>query len=156
VYDAIPLDKRYWAKVVKSRGCWGWKAATNATGYGVIGAGRPTPQRALLAHRVSWELHFGPIPAGMFVCHRCDNPPCSNPAHLFLGTQSDNMGDAARKGRTQRGERSSRALMTEAVVRRMRRMRAAGQRPCDIARTTGFKYQTVLAAVNGQSWCHVE
>jgi HNH endonuclease len=76
--------------------CEEYPGYRNRRGYGVIG--RHTGNK--LAHRVSYELHIGPIPEGMLVCHHCDNPPCINPKHLFLGTQKDNMGDCSSKGRT--------------------------------------------------------
>jgi len=86
---------RFWAKVQKTDGCWIWQGDRFAYGYGRIKV-RP---RTLLAHRVSWEIAHGPIPPGLFVCHHCDNPPCVNPAHLFLGTCDDNIRDRDRKGR---------------------------------------------------------
>ncbi len=76
-------------------GCWLWTAGVNAMGYGFIGIN----QRPYLAHRVSWELHNGPIPNNTLVCHHCDNPPCANPNHLFLGTHQDNSDDKYRKNR---------------------------------------------------------
>ena len=93
------LEERYWSKVVKHDGCWEWTAGTRQNGgYGVIATpgksvARGGTGRQLVAHRLSWEIHNGPIPENLLVLHRCDNPPCTNPEHLYLGTQKDNVRD---------------------------------------------------------------
>lgn len=84
------LQEFFDLRVVKSDGCWVWQKG-KATTYGIC--------RRQRAHRVSYELHVGPIPNGLFVLHRCDNPPCVNPKHLFVGTHIQNMDDAILKGR---------------------------------------------------------
>lgn len=100
----IAIGVRLWRHLSPDAvtGCWLWTGAT-FKGYGLIrsgGQGCPTH----LAHRVSWRVHCGPIPEGLYVCHHCDNPPCCNPAHLFLGTQADNMRDCVSKGRQRHGD----------------------------------------------------
>lgn len=87
-------------------GCWLWFGRRPYGRYGYFSIRRRTPEGVSsaryadrLAHRVAWELHRGPIPDGMYVCHSCDVPECVNPDHMFLGTQTDNMRDCARKGR---------------------------------------------------------
>jgi hypothetical protein len=97
-----PVSERFWPKVRKTGGCWEWSAATRLCGYGVLNV----LGRTVDAHRISWELHYGPIPRGMVVCHRCDNPPCVRPDHLFLGTKRDNTHDMLRKGRGKNGTHS--------------------------------------------------
>lgn len=107
-HSARPLSERFWEKVDKDGPvpqhvlgqCWKWSAAVSIGGYGVIGRGR-ADEGMTYAHRVSWEIHNGPIPDGYYVLHHCDNPPCCNPAHLFLGTYGDNNRDARQKGRNQ-------------------------------------------------------
>ncbi len=95
------IAARFWPKVDRSGpACWPWIGARNPGGYGNFGIGYRTHR----ASRVAYELTFGPIPAGMFVCHSCDNPPCCNPEHLFLGTNADNLRDMATKGRATGGK----------------------------------------------------
>jgi hypothetical protein len=87
----------FWAKVARGADCWEWGGARNTSGYGWFRFG---PDRTPTgAHRVAYELSNGPIPDGLAVLHRCDNPPCVNPAHLFLGTNQDNVTDKVNKGR---------------------------------------------------------
>lgn len=92
----ISFETRFWEKVIKTEGCWKW-VATKHKGYGMIRPGGLAPKIA--ASRASWLIHFGEIPFDMHVLHKCDNPECTNPEHLFLGTHRDNMLDKETKGR---------------------------------------------------------
>lgn len=90
---------RLWEKVIKGEGCWLWTGAKSEKGYGNIFKKRGNGRTAVMVHRVSYEIHFGEIPEGLFVLHRCDVPACVNPSHLFLGTAQDNVDDMIAKGR---------------------------------------------------------
>lgn len=104
-------------------GCWLWLLCDEGRGYGAVGMGKHrSDYRRRLAHRVMWEIFNGPIQGGLCVLHKCDQPSCVNPAHLFLGTQEDNMKDMARKGRSPSGKSHHRraAKLTPEEVRGIR------------------------------------
>ena len=90
------IEERFWDKVVVGDDCWEWTGCRSRFGYGMITTTRGHSERA---HRLSWLIHFCLIPPGVCVLHHCDNPPCVNPDHLFLGTRKDNARDMAEKGR---------------------------------------------------------
>jgi len=97
-YTRIPVEKRFWGKVQKTDSCWIWTGGTNGHGYGSLVIDH-TGNHRIYAHRLSWIIHYGEILNGLQVLHKCDNPLCVNPEHLFLGTQKDNMDDMMAKGR---------------------------------------------------------
>lgn len=114
-----PAESRFWAKVVKSESCWTWTAGRTSDGYGSF---KPVKEHgSVLAHRYSYQLAFGPIKDGAEICHRCDNPSCVRPDHLFAGSHALNMQDAASKGRVWR--REERAIVTPDVVEQLQAMR---------------------------------
>lgn len=176
----VALEIRFWSRVDKSGGpnaCWPWMGSTDRRGYGKIGQGMRTG-KDLLAHRVVWALTIGPIPNDMLVCHRCDNPPCVNPIHLFLGTNADNMRDCAKKGRNvaqahpeklprgdqngarlhiermPRGEKNGFAKLTTTIVRSIRTDGAdLSQRA--IARKYAISQACVWKILHRETWAHV-
>lgn len=111
---------RFLVKINKTKHCWIWSAAKFRNGYGCFAR----LGRSRLAHRISWEIHKGEIPRGLLVLHRCDNRPCVNPDHLFLGTHHDNNMDCIMKGRQVSGHvlgsKHGRCKLTEAAVLAMR------------------------------------
>lgn len=154
VYTRRPIADRLWEKVDRSGGpdaCWPWTAARNY-GYGIIGITTTTVDRAT---RVIWRLMNGPIPAGMFVCHHCDNPPCCNPKHLFVGTHRDNMADCKSKGRNWfgRGETGGNARLTEAQVLQIRAMSGTTHR--EIAKLFGLNHKYVGMILRRKYWKHI-
>lgn len=114
-----PIALRFWSRVRQTDTCWLWTGSTNRHGYGYVGV--PGYRRPILAHRVAWELTNGLIPRGLLVLHRCDNPPCVRPDHLFIGTHADNMQDAKEKGRTTQGQRNAASKLTDERVLLIRR-----------------------------------
>jgi hypothetical protein len=150
-----PLTDRFWPKVQVSApdACWLWIGAKDKRGYGSIGDGGGAAGRSVLAHRVSWELHCGPIPPGCHVLHNCptgDNPSCVNPRHLFLGNQKINNEDMRRKGRAY-------TKLTAAKVLEIRRLYAGGgfsQRA--LARRFDVSQPCVRYALLGLTWSHVK
>lgn len=155
----VPWRERFWRFVPADVGpddCWEWTGNRKPTGYGVLVTTKP---HTMAAHRASWEIHFGPIPVmdghhgTAVVCHRCDNRCCVNPAHLFLGSQADNVADMMSKGRHARlaGERNPHARHTDEAVTAVRRLVAEGRTYYAIARETGISRSYVRKLALGHS-----
>jgi len=143
---------RFVSKVEKTDTCWNWVGAKKPSGYGNFYMNR----KYIGAHCASYLLFRGDIPAGMYVCHRCDNPSCVNPDHLFLGTPTDNQKDMADKGRAvgirQGGESHPIAKLTEKAVVDIRARRANGAPLSVLAAEYGVCEATISYAASGKTW----
>lgn len=124
----------------------------NANGYGEL----TYRGRLTLAHRASYERHNGPIPDGMIVCHRCDNPPCINPDHLYVGTHADNGQDKAERRRSTRGVRNAAAKLTDDDVLTIRRLRVDGWTYARLGDRFGVGKTTIGRVVRRAIWNHVK
>ena len=161
VFKSETLEARYWAKVDR-RGpdeCWLWTGKTGK-GYGQIWLGYNANRGVVMgwAHRVAWELAHGASPGEMHVRHKCDNPPCQNPAHLELGTHLDNMRDMVERQRytTVYGSHHGKSKLTEDDIRTIRAMFRAGQNQRAIGRHFGVTSANIGYIVNGVTWKHVK
>lgn len=140
---------RFWSKVARSDECWLWAAGVNSGGYGAFRIDGVHYR----AHRVAWQLAFGPIPDGLFVCHRCDVRRCVRPGHLFLGTNADNMRDCAEKGRAHRplGELSAWSKLTMGQVQEIR---ASTLLQRELAETHQVTQSQISRIRSGKAWPH--
>lgn len=146
-------EQRFWEKVDK-RGpneCWNWTHGRDRGGYGTFGDFK----RSGKAHRYSYELHFGPIPPNTDVCHKCDNPSCVNPNHLFLGTRQVNVDDMVAKDRHTRGERSVQARLNESQVKAIRQRISKGEPTSVLAHEFGVSQATICDIKERRSWKHL-
>ncbi len=119
-----PIIERFWSKVNKTKTCWLWTKSTNSAGYGVI---KVYKGNMILSHRLSYEINTGEIPPGKHVLHRCDNPLCVNPKHLFLGSDDDNAKDKVSKGRQMKGEKNWNAILTQQQANEIREAKGTHQ-----------------------------
>ena len=143
--------RRFWSKVNKTESCWLWTAGCKSDGYGSMS---PVSYTTISSHRASWIMHHGAIPAGMSVLHKCDNPACVNPEHLFLGTQADNMKDCAVKGRCNKpsGEDHYGSKLTSAKVLAIRKALARGETQQSLAEYYGVVQRTISDIKRGKKW----
>jgi hypothetical protein len=142
---------RFWAKIAVSApdDCWPWTGCRDEDGYGLLALKWDDGWRNRRTHRLSYELHRGEIPPGMYVLHSCDNPACCNPAHLRLGTQADNGADMKARGRCKRNG-YHRRVHDDATIQAIRAAVAAGAMQKDVAARFGVSRSYVSALVRGK------
>lgn len=146
----------FWKRVDKNGGddaCWLWQGSLHRQGYGRLGI----KGKMYLSHRLAYIYTYGPIPDAKEVCHQCDNPPCCNPRHFFLGTHLENMQDCAMKKRlhTPHGEQVPNAKLTEGHIRTIRTQHAAGISMYRLAKQHGVSDKLISNIVKGRAWAHV-
>ena len=162
---ARPMLERFWSKVQKTDNCWIWTGSRLTNGYGLIRPEGQAPgeRKRVLAHRVSWQLHYGVLPdktgnrkTDICVLHHCDNPPCVRPDHLFLGTMKDNSQDMSAKGRARYvpmpGEKHPNAKLTWEAVRRIRELWATGADPKTLAAQYGVTRTLIMYVCDRKGW----
>lgn len=146
-------EERFWENVKKTKKCWLWKGGKTSGGYGAFNAANNIHG----AHRYSYELHNGPIPEGLWVLHTCDNPSCVNPAHLFIGTQQENIEDMIEKGRGNfaKGEAHYQDKLTWREVRLIRKIykkHSFSKTQQQLADRFGVNQQTISEIIRGDIW----
>lgn len=147
------LQDRFEEKVEIREGnsCHWWVAVHTKKGYGLFGVDGIMRQ----SHRVAYELYKEPIPKGLHVMHKCDNPSCVNPDHLEVGTHQDNMADMVNKGRTCKGEGKANSKLKEGDVIKIRAKASSGNKLVDIAKVYGMSPSTISRVVSGKRWGHI-
>ena len=148
----ISSDVKFWKKVNYSGGpntCWPYVSTIRPNGYRMY--------RGRTAHRYAYYLKYGPIPEGLLACHKCDNPACVNPDHLFLGTPMDNTTDMIRKGRACYGTKNPGAKLNDMDVRTMRKLyKTGGYTTRDLASKFSISRALAWGIVAGDKWAHVK
>tara|TARA_Y100000310_G_scaffold240365_1_gene244193 strand:+ start:516 stop:974 length:459 start_codon:yes stop_codon:yes gene_type:complete len=144
------LKQRFRSLDVGDNECWEWPWGRNRLGYGGVQFNKKWHR----AHRVAWILFVGPIPKDMFVCHHCDNPPCVNPNHLWIGSHRDNVDDMLNKGRSNNhhGQNNPNARLTEDDVSEIKHRYDEGEYQYEIARVFGISQQHVSQITRDVRW----
>lgn len=148
------LKESFEKGVIRLDFCWRWAGFIDKDGYTVMSCDKR--YGAEKGHRASWIIHKGPIPKGMFVCHRCDNKECTNPEHLFLGTPADNTKDMIQKNRKCIGSQVPTSKLNEEQVKAIKILLKLGKSYPKIAKMFNVGINAIIRIKNGETWKHVE
>jgi len=132
--------------------CWEWPGTRAVAGYGV----KRMNYKLYLTHRLAYEYKNGPIPKGMYVCHKCDNPPCCNPSHLFLGWPQDNLRDAQQKGRMPKGEAHKKSKLKDNDITQIKALANSNASRAELANRFGVSRGTIVDVLYGRTWKHIQ
>lgn len=154
-------EARFWRRVDRNGpihstlgACWVWTGGKFDNSYGAI----YVDGKSKKAHHFSWTYHYGPFSSALCVLHKCDNPSCVNPHHLFLGSKADNSTDMVRKGRQTKGEQHSRAKVTEEMVKVIRSeyvWRSSTHGTYGLAKKYGLSQYCIMSIIQRKTWKHV-
>ncbi len=156
-----------WVDIKSKDECWEYKRAIHKNGYVYLSIrhqpivqGDKKGNRVEYLHRISWWLHYGKIPKGLLVCHKCDNRKCANPCHLFLGTSSDNIKDAYNKGRIKipdcRGEKCGTSILKNEQIKKIRKFYKTGKYlQKDLAKMYKISKPHISDIINRKRWKHI-
>lgn len=163
IRNGAALEERlkFYTKIGASNLCWPWSGPRTKRGYGIIAWRTVNGRQHIYAHRLSWILTCGQIPFGMQVLHRCDNPPCCNPQHLFLGTQADNMHDMKLKGRRMgvksmpKGMQYYRTTLSDKNIKDIRQRATVGESLFSISRGFNLTAGAIWRITKRKNWKHI-
>lgn len=150
----LSLKERFYSKFIvnSENGCWEWAANRFPKGYGCF----KLNGKSNAAHRISYKIHVGEIKERMVICHKCDNPCCVNPNHLFMGTQKENLQDRNLKGRSIKGHKNGRCILTEKDIPIIKSLLKEKIDQRDIAKKFGVAQTTISSIKLNKSWSHLK